>query len=59
MAIGNRWIWMLAACGAIVALTSQVRRRREIEKLGHKAELREWENEGGTIAPVPAPTTPI
>jgi hypothetical protein len=46
---------MLAACGAIAALTAQVRRKREIEQLVHKANLHEWENEGGNLAPAPSP----
>lgn len=55
MTINSRWIWMLAACGAIAALTAQVRRKREIEHLVHKANLHEWENEGGNLAPAPSP----
>jgi hypothetical protein len=51
MTINSRWIWMLAACGAIAALSSQVRRKRAFEKQTHKADLREWENEGGNLAP--------
>jgi hypothetical protein len=51
MTINNRWIWMLAACGAVAAFTAQVRRKREVETRTHKADLREWENEGGNLAP--------
>jgi hypothetical protein len=54
MTINPRWIWMLAACGAIAALTAQVRRKREIEHQ-HKANLHEWENEGGNLAAAPPP----
>jgi hypothetical protein len=55
MATNSRWIWMLAACGAIAALTAQVRRKREIEQLVHKSNLHEWENEGGNLAPAQSP----
>jgi hypothetical protein len=57
MTISPRWIWMLAACGAIAALTAQVRRKREIEHHIHKANLHEWENEGGNLAPAALPPT--
>jgi hypothetical protein len=58
MSFNTRLIWLLAACGAIAALSSQVRRKREFERRAHKSDLREWENEGGNLAPaaeVPAP----
>jgi hypothetical protein len=28
-------------------------RKRDIEKQAHKADLRDWENEGGNLAPLP------
>jgi hypothetical protein len=51
----------LAACGS-AALAFRPWRKRDIEKQAHKADLREWENEGGNLAPAPeapqiAPTT--
>jgi hypothetical protein len=58
MSFNTRLIWLLAACGAIAALSSQVRRKRELEKLAHKSDLREWENEGGNLAPVPEAPAP-
>jgi hypothetical protein len=51
MSFNTRLIWLLAACGAIAALSSQTRRKREFEKQAHKSDLREWENEGGNLAP--------
>jgi hypothetical protein len=51
MSFNTRLIWLLAACGAIAALSSQARRKREFEKQAHKSDLREWENEGGNMAP--------
>lgn len=59
MTISTRWIWMLAACGAIAALTAQGRRRRNHEQQAHKANVHEWENEGGNLAPVPAASADI
>jgi len=28
-------------------------RKRDVEKQAHKADLRDWENEGGNLAPLP------
>ena len=53
MTINNRWTVLLAACGgAAVALALSTRRRkRHAEKKAHTADLNEWENEGGNLAP--------
>jgi hypothetical protein len=48
---------LLAACGR-AALAFRPWRKRDLEKQAHKADLREWENEGGNLAPAPeAPKT--
>jgi hypothetical protein len=57
MSIVTRWPMLLAAsrCPAFLALLRSIRYQ---EKQAHKAELHEWENEGGNLAPVPeAPNT--
>jgi len=50
MNIDIRWAKLFAACGG-AALASLPRRKRHNEKQAHKAELHEWENEGGDLAP--------
>jgi hypothetical protein len=59
MTINTLWILLLAGCGAAaVAFSVQMRRKRHDEKQAHKADLHEWENEGGNLAPSPeAPAT--
>ena len=52
MSIAVRWPILLAACGGAVFATL-LRRKRYKEKQAHKAELHEWENEGGNLAPPP------
>jgi hypothetical protein len=47
-----RWPMLLAACG-VAAFASLLRRKSHSEKQAHKADLREWENEGGNLAPSP------
>jgi hypothetical protein len=42
----------LAACES-AALVLTPWRKRDIEKQAHKADLRDWENEGGNLAPLP------
>ena len=32
-------------------------RKRDVEKQAHKADLRDWENEGGNLAPAPEALT--
>jgi hypothetical protein len=57
MNIVTRWAKLLAA-GAGAAFASRLWRKRANEKEAHKAELNEWENEGGNLAPAPeAPNT--
>jgi len=43
---------VFAACEG-AAFASLLRRKRHNEKQAHKAELHEWENEGGHLAPSP------
>jgi hypothetical protein len=51
MSIDIRWAKLFASCGA-VTFASLLRRKRH-EKQAHKAELHEWENEGGNLSPPP------
>ena len=54
MNIDKRWTALLAACGGAalaLALSSRRTHKRRVEKKAHKADLHEWENEGGTLAP--------
>jgi len=53
MNIYIRWAKLFAACGGAASL---LRRKRHNEKQAHKAELHEWENEGGNLAPSPEET---
>ena len=55
MNIYIRWAKLFAACGG-AAFASLIRRKRHNEKQPHKAELHEWENEGGNLAPLPETT---
>ena len=55
MNIDSRWAKLFAACGG-AAFASLLRRKRHNEKQAHKAELHEWENEGGVLAPSPEAT---
>lgn len=50
MNIGIRWAKLFTACGG-AAFASRLRRKRHNEKQAHKAELHDWENEGGNLAP--------
>jgi len=52
MRIVTRWPILLAACGSITFPTL-LRSKRSKEKEAPKPELREWENEGGNLAPAP------
>jgi hypothetical protein len=56
MKIGKLWIALLAACGG-AAFASLLRSKRHKEKQAHKAEVHEWENEGGNLAPPPTPSS--
>jgi hypothetical protein len=52
MNIGTRWAMLFASCaGAAFALRLRPKRHNEIQ--AHKADLHEWENEGGNLAPSP------
>ena len=55
MNIYIRWTKLFAACGG-AAFASLLRRKSHNEKQAHKAELHEWENEGGNLAPSPEET---
>ena len=50
-----RWAKASSACG-VITFASLLRRNRHNGKQAHKAELNEWENEGGSVAPSPAAT---
>ena len=58
MSIDIRWAKLFAACGG-AAFASLLRRKRHNKKQAHKAELREWENEGGNRAPSPEASDPL
>ena len=58
MNIDIRWAMLFAACGGAV-FASLLRRKRHNEKQAHKAELHEWENEGGHLAPAPEATATL
>ena len=45
-----RWAKLSSACG-VITLASLLRRNRHHGKQAHKAELNEWESEGGSLAP--------
>ena len=55
MNIDISWAKLFAACGG-AAFASLLRRKGHNEKQAHKAELHEWENEGGNLAPSPEET---
>jgi hypothetical protein len=52
MSILTRWPKLLATCAG-AAFATLLWSRRNKEKRAHKAELHEWENEGGNLAPSP------
>jgi hypothetical protein len=58
MKIDKLWIVLFAACGG-AAFASLLRNKRHKEKQAHKAQLHEWENEGGNLAPSPTPSSTI
>jgi hypothetical protein len=59
MNIDARCATLFAACGGAVSAL-RLRRKHHNEKQAHKAELHEWENEGGNLAPAPeAPDIPL
>ena len=53
MNIDTRWTMLFAGKGR-AAVASWLRRKFHNEKQAHKAELQEWENEGGNLALSPA-----
>ena len=61
MKIDSRWLVLLAlaigaAAGAAFASKSRRRRHRALaDHREHKTHLKNWENEGGNLAPTPAP----
>jgi len=62
MSMDKRWTVLLAAfSGAAVALALSSRRKgkRRAERKAHKADLHEWENEGGNLAPSASSPDPI
>jgi hypothetical protein len=52
MNIGTRWTKLFAAYGGDT-FVSRLRGKSHNEKKAQKAELHEWENEGGNPAPPP------
>jgi len=52
MSFLTRWRMLLPA-GASATLATRPRSKCHKEKQAHKAELHEWENEGGNLAPSP------
>ena len=58
MNIDFGWAKSFAACGG-APFASLLRRKRHNEKQAHKAELHEWENEGGVLAPSPEATNTL
>jgi hypothetical protein len=55
MDIGSRWSKLRAICAG-ATLPSRLRRKSHAEKQAAKAELHDWENEGGNPAPSPEAT---
>jgi len=59
MSVDKRWTILLAAIGGAafaLSLSSGRKRKRQVEKVAHKADLHEWENEGGNLAgPIATP----
>ena len=53
MDVVTRRLVLLAACAGMIigAFSAQVRRVRRRDMQTHKANLHEWENEGGNLAP--------
>jgi hypothetical protein len=59
MSVDKRLTILLAAFGGaalVLAMSSGRKRRRHADRVAHKADLHEWENEGGNLAgPIAAP----
>jgi hypothetical protein len=64
MYIDRRWLLLLAiagiaAAGAAGAAKARRRQQRAVLDAEHSASVRSWENEGGTLTPIPsAPSLP-
>jgi hypothetical protein len=60
MNIDNRWLLFIvgasAAAGAAIAANSRHRRGRRLRHHAQKEQVKSWENEGGNLAPMPAPS---
>ena len=59
MNMDKRQIFLLAATmgmavGAMLASRSRRRQHRSAQVAQHHADVRDWENEGGNLAPMPA-----
>lgn len=59
MDVVTRRLMLLAACAGVIigAFTTQVQRRRRRDIRTHKANLHEWENEGGNLSPSSSATS--
>lgn len=59
MNIDKNWFLLLAVAASAVAgaaaWTSRRRHHRNAHHREHKSALTSWENEGGNVAPIPAP----
>ena len=55
MSTNTSWTKLFGG-SAGAAFASWLRRKLHSEKQAHKAELHEWENEGGVLAPSPEAT---
>jgi len=63
MNIDKHWLLLFAiatsaVATAVIASRSDRRQRRAAHHREHKTALRSWENEGGNLAPPPAPALP-
>jgi len=62
MSMDKRWTVLLAACGGAalaLAVGSRRKHKRRVERKAHKADLHEWENEGGNLAPPAMPADSV
>lgn len=50
MNVGTRWVRMLAP-RRVALLASRLRGHEACSQPAHKADLQQWENEGGNVAP--------
>ena len=59
MNMRNRTVFLLAAAlagaaGAVLATGAYRRRGRTVRELQHRSDIKDWENEGGNLAPIKA-----